>query len=191
MINLKTLKHALSIWLLLTVTNVNAGVINFSFTDDANDYAFGRTHIAGTVTGALTFAEDLSIDGIYLPEKIEFTSDLSWLGAADSIINMLTAYTHSNTTGFTFNSGNVVNASYSMNYQDSLIGGLQFRLNSTYQGMNILHWNGASAPVVAIGNTDGFGGANYGAVAVPAPSVIALLAFGLVAVGFSRKKKTV
>jgi hypothetical protein len=177
--------------IILTVGSyANAGLIAFSFTDDPTVSLSGRNHVAGTVTGQLTFSEDTGIDGTYMPDFVAFTSDLAWLGASEKMVDILetTAITDQS-LGFTFVNGIVVEAQLFMNFQDPTVGGLQLRVNHDTPGANLLMWNGGTGPQNVIGNKGGFNGISFSSVAVTEPSALALFALGMVGLASRRFKK--
>lgn len=179
-------------WCAAVVTSVfSAGAISstvysFNFSDDAAAAIFGRTHVPGTVTGLLY---GLSENGTgMLPTAIQITSDVSFLGMTDKVIDSDNALWFWDATGFTAENGVITAASIGLNFLDPIIGGLQLRLNENNfyngPGYNVLHWNGSSGPITGTGNQNGFAGTSYARVvpsAIPEPTSMALIGIGAIA----------
>lgn len=172
-----------------------APVFSFSFSDDASDPMFGRTHIAGTVTGLMY---GLSENGSgQLPTSIEFTSSVAFLGMTDSIIDAGNSLWFWDSTGFNIVNGVILGGGFALNFNDPTVGGIQFRLNGAPSSpgddnYNVLHWNGGNGPVVGTGNRDGFSGAAYalaGGNQVPEPESIALVALALAAAAVTGRRR--
>lgn len=178
--------------LVATGRSAEAAPFTFSFSDDPSDYYFfHRAHVAGTVTGIL---HGLSDNGTgLLPTSIEFTSDVSFLGMTDSVLDGNNALWFWDSTGFTIVNGEITGGGLGLNFVDPVIGNMQFRLNGGFgEGYNILHWNGSTGPVAGTGNQSGFAGATYrNAASVPEPSTLGLLALGLATGAFrARRRRT-
>lgn len=164
-----------------------AAPVAFSFTDDPADGIFGRTHVAGTVTGIMY---GLANNGTgLLPTSIQITSDVALLGMTDSLIDGNNSMVFWDASGFSIVNGVIASGSFGLNFTDPIVGGIQLRLNG--EGYNLLHWNGGSSPVVGTGNRNGFAGATYGPVntgSIPEPGSLALLGAAFLAAGFARKR---
>jgi hypothetical protein len=167
-----------------------AGMISFSFDGDAADWPWiGREFQPGTVSGVLYGLVDAP--GFQFPTSIGFTSDMSALGITSSIF-IPTAY-----DGGIQISGGVIqsDSSLMLNFNDPVIGAMQFRLNSA-GGRNALHWNGSSGPVAGMGNADGFSGATYSTLsdstATPEPASLCIWG-GIAIVGLAavRRRKRI
>lgn len=179
---------------MISISAHAAPIFSFTFSDDPTDPMFGRDHIPGAVTGLLY---GLSENGSGLmPTSLEFTSDITFLGMTDSVVDSNDSLWFWDATGFDIVNGVIVAGGFALNFLDPVIGNIQFRLNGAPSQpgddlYNILHWNGSSGPVVGTGNRDGFEGAVYTLVnpsEVPESGTLILLGLGLIGLGFSRRK---
>ena len=172
----------------------NAATFTFSFSDDPSVLStnfYGRTHVAGTVTGELIGLAD---SGWSFPTAILITSDES---ALDITSNLITNFLLKVGNGFDVSGGQIVGADALLNFFDPVGGDFQFRFDSISDGtpthLNLLFWNGGAGPIVGTGNQGGFAGTTYIAVAaVPEPSTWAMMILGFAGVGFmaySRSRK--
>jgi hypothetical protein len=164
----------------------NATTLTFSFSDDPSVLStnfYGRTHVAGTVTGELIGLAD---SGWSFPTAILITSDES---ALDITSNLITNFLLKVGNGFDVSGGQIVGADALLNFFDPVGGDFQFRFDSISDGtpthLNLLFWNGGGGPIVGTGNQGGFAGTTYTAVAaVPEPSTWAMMILGFAGIGF-------
>ena len=170
----------------------NAATFTFSFSDDPSVLStnfYGRTHVAGTVTGELIGLAD---SGWSFPTAILITSDES---ALDITSNLITNFLLKVGNGFDVSGGQIVGADALLNFFDPVGGDFQFRFDSISDGtpthLNLLFWNGGGGPIVGTGNQGGFAGTTYTAVAaVPEPSTWAMMLFGFAGIGFMAYRRS-
>jgi hypothetical protein len=168
-----------------------ADTFSFTITDGPTSDFYGRTHLpGGVVTGEIS---GLINNSWSLPTAISITYADPGLGFTLGPISNPVFFGPS--TGFQETNGQITDANVLFDFNDAAGNGFQLRFNDQEQvlGANWLFWNGGATPVTGVGNTLGFGGAQYQPTGVPETSSWALMLLGFAGVGFMtyrRKAKT-
>jgi hypothetical protein len=163
-------------------------IVTFSFADDNADPLFTRAHVPGTVTGKLHGLVDNANN--QLPTAIEITSDISFLGMTDNMIDGDNFLNFWDPTGLDINGGVVTGGGFALNFFDPTAFGTQFRLNGG--GYNVLINNTGPGPLIGTGNQDGFAGATYrvgDGSTVPEPATAVLAVFGIGGLIIRRRRR--
>jgi len=155
---------------------------DFSFTilDGPTSYFYGRDHLTGGMVQGTLYG--LTNNAWSFPSQVSITYTEPGLGFTPGPLNN---YWYFDGTGIQETNGQITNANFLFDFHDAAGNAFQIRLNDQVEvpGANWLFWNGGATPIVGVGNTLGFDGAQYSNLAVapgPIPGT-GLLSFAVLA----------